>query len=364
MSQADEPDEHSISLVPNGVDPEETGIKGVEWLERNAGPVDVDSIRGTDSTAWERGSDDPGKAAVESAQESDDAAYRAVRLPDGDPHATLLVEAAGSDNGSGPFAGACDCDGWRYHDGPCAHLVCRAVRSVLHSGEVPVDVERYEELKTANGPVDVDDTPDAGVSDVGGIETAADGAGDEGTDEDGEDIVDVDAAGQSVRGPEAGDQHPPDEIVDGSSEIGGPQLRSESSVDADSAAMPNTAGDPFATQLAENIPERFVMGLGDEPYIRRAGYAAIARDANLRVTVDPVTPAEETDFEHARYKAVVRDADGEVVGEDFGTAHLDGEDLSGAKYQLDELAATRACRRALEWATGAGATLQRGGSRE
>jgi len=40
-----------------------------------------------------------------------------------------------------------------------------------------------------------------------------------------------------------------------------------------------------------------------------------------------------------------------------------GEDLAGAEYQLDELASTRAIRRTREWATGAGATLRRGGER-
>jgi len=324
----------STGVVPEGVDPDEYEVKSVEWLARNADVVDIASAREEETESWERGKGNAGDAAVEIRQ---DTGAAVVRLPDGDPHATVLVEGAGE--GKGPFAGACDCDAWRYHDGPCAHLVTRAVRSILRSGEVPEDVERYEKLANAGGP-DVDEDTDAAMSDIGGLE--ADG----GDQEDSDAGDDVDAAGQTVRGPESGDQHPPDDVVD---------------VATTDASMPNTAGDPFASELSENVPERFVQKLGGEPYIRRAGYAAIARNADLRVTVEPVTPAEDTDFTHARYKAVVRDVDGDVVGEDFGTAHLEGEDLTGAEYQLDELASTRAIRRALEWATGAGATLQRGG---
>ena len=334
----------STGVVPEGTDPEEIEVKNVEWLKRNAGPVDIHAVRGTDSEAWTRGRPAADTAAIDSPDEPGAAV---IRLPDGDPHSTILVESAGDKQSYGPWAGACDCKGWQYHDGPCAHLVCRAVMSIQGAGDVPVDVQLYQELANAGGP---EPDPDDAMSDIGGLE--ADGAGDEQrtdkVDAPDEDVVD--AAGQSVAGPGASDQHPPDEIVD-------------VPADQEDVSMPHTAGDPFASELSENVPERFVMDLGDEPYIRRAGYAAIARNANLRVTVDPVTPAEETDFEHARYKAVVRDADGEVVGEDFGTAHLEGEDLSGAEYQLDELAATRSIRRALEWATGAGATLQRGGGK-
>jgi hypothetical protein len=336
----------STGVIPEGEDPEDIEVKSVEWLKRNAGSVDIHAVRGTDSEAWTRGRPAADTAAIDSPDEPGAAI---VRLPDGDPHSTLLVESAGDKQSHGPWAGACDCKGWQFHDGPCAHLVCRAVMSIQGDGHVPVDVQLYQELANAGGP-EPDADPDDAMSDIDGLkgdgeeradqEAATDGAGDE-------DVVDADAAGQSVRGPEAGDQHPPDEIVD-------------VPVDQEDVSMPHTTGDPFASELSENVPERFVMDLGDEPYIRRAGYAAIARNANLRVTVDPVTPAEETGFEHARYKAVVRDADGDVVGEDFGTAHLDGEDLTGAEYQLDELASTRAIRRALEWATGAGATLRRG----
>ena len=336
MSQAKKGGE--VDILPEGESADDVELATVDWLKRNAGPVDIESVRGGESTAWERGKGAAGKAAVDVRAETGAAV---VRLPDGEPHATLLVEAAGDD--AGPFAGACDCDGWQYHDGPCAHLVTRAVRNVLRSGEVPTDVGLYEELANAGGPGDVDDDQegDAGVSDVGGLEEHAE------TAESGE------------TNPEEGGSSPSRPTPDGGESTSQTTEIVES--DGKTGRMPHTAGDPFASELSTNVPERFVMEIGGEPYVRRAGYAAIARDANLRVSVDAVTAAEDTDFQHARYHAVVRDADGEVLGEDFGTAHLAGEDLEGAEYQLDELASTRAVRRALEWATGAGSTLRRGG---
>ncbi|WP_143823820.1 hypothetical protein [Halosegnis longus] len=311
----------SASAIPDDVDPDEYEVEDVDWLERNAGPVDIASAREDNLGAWERGKSSASEAAVD-IREATGAAV--VRLPDGDPHATLLVEAAGDDRG--PWTGACDCEGWRYNN-ICAHVVTRACRSVIRSGEVPTNVDYYEQLLTDDQ--EDADGQDGPLSDIGGLE--ADGGESKPTvdnteEDDSPDVVDVEPRGKDAQ-----------------------------------TTMPHTAGDPFASELATNVPERFVMDMGGEPYIRRAGYAAIARNANLRVTVDPVTAAEETEFEHARYKATVRDADGEVLGEDFGTAHLEGEDLAGAEYQLDELASTRAIRRALEWATGAGSTLQRGG---
>jgi hypothetical protein len=336
----------STGVVPEGTDPDDVEVKSVEWLERNAGPVDIADAREGETEAWERGKQNASDAAVEIRQ---DVGAAVVRLPDGDPHATLLVEGAGSDNG--PFAGACDCKGYQYHDGPCAHLVTRAVRSILRSGEVPEDVQRYQELKNAGGPDPDADTDDA-MSDIGGLddgeeradqEAATDGAGED-------DIVDLNAAGQSVAGPEAGDQHPPDEIVD---------------VPADTDenhSVPATPSDPFATQLAENVPERYVMQLGGDTYVRIAGYAAIARQADLRMDYDAVTRARETEYEHAEYEAVVTTPDGEVLARDMGTAHADLEDMTDAEAHLDELAITRAYRRAIRLATGGGATLQRGES--
>lgn len=141
----------STGVIPEGTDPEEIEVKSVEGLARNAGPVDIAGARERETEAWERGKQNASDAAVDVRQ---DVGAAVVRLPDGDPHATLLVEGAGSDNG--PFAGACDCKGYQYHDGPCAHLVTRAVRSILRPGEVPEDVQRYQDLKNAGGPAEAD----------------------------------------------------------------------------------------------------------------------------------------------------------------------------------------------------------------
>lgn len=308
MSQAVEPDGNA----PMNYEPD------VDLLLRLAGKVDIGTERESETESWTRGKSKAGDAIVEDRGPT---GVAVVQLPGGDSHGTLLIEGAGSNGGdAGPFAGACDCDGFVKHKKPCAHLVCRAVRSILRDGEVPENANRYNQLVASNGP-DQRDDPEASddeseqLSDVGGLDPVASRAGDE-------DVVDVEPADANV-------------------------------------AMPNTAGDPFAAELRENVPERYVMQLGGEPYIRRAGFAAIARQAGLGVEVEAVTPAEETDFQHARYVATVRDSEGNILGKDVGTARLEFEDLSGAEAQLDELAATRACRRAIEWATGAGATLRR-----
>jgi hypothetical protein len=122
--------------------------------------------------------------------------------------------------------------------------------------------------------------------------------------------------------------------------------------------VPATPSDPFAQELADDVPQRFVMELRGETYVRRAGYARIARANDLRLSLEEVVGAHETDWEHSKYRARVTDASGDVlVDSEVGSAHIDEEDLSGAAGELDELAATRAARRAVEWATGAGMTV-------
>jgi len=331
------------AVVPEGEDPDEIEVKSFDWLERNAGPVDISGAREEETESWQRAREQVDGAAVEIRR---DTGAAVVRLPDGDAHGTILVEAAGGDRG--PFAGACDCDGWRYHDGPCAHLVTRALRSITRSGEVPVDVERYEELRDAGGLEDDEDADDA-LADVGGLEDVEDVDDQEQRADGGDQEVDVEASGQTVTGPEAGDQHPPDDVVD------------VATVDEQEPAAPQTAGDPFAAELAENVPERYVMELGGEPYVRIAGYAAIARQADLRLDYDALTRASEGNHEYAEYEATVRDASGDLIARDMGTAHAEYEDMEDAEAHLDELAITRAYRRAIRLATGGGATLQRGG---
>lgn len=297
----------SKTVDPSG-DPAE---KDEDWLERNARALDLDRWRDTD--AWERATD-----------EADGAEYHEtgpttfdVEFPDGDQHVCLLVRRD-DDPDPDDYAGACDCDGFQYH-GRCSHL-CALARTDVLKDIVETLPSVYDRLVDN----DVEHRDEVLEDDV---------------DQEGDpDVVDVDATVE----PQGSD--PENRPVAPSKE----------------GKSPVTPSDPFAEQLAEDVPERFVMELKGETYVRRAGFAAIARQAGLRPRVKAITPAEETDFQHARYEGVIRDQDGQVVASDVGTSHVDHEDMTGAEGELDELAATRAIRRALEWATGAGASLQEG----
>jgi hypothetical protein len=320
-------------------------VGDLEWLARNSGRVPVLEQRDDETEAWKRG-----KGSVDSGEFAarPEPGVMVVRLPDGDPHATVLAEAEGDD--TGPFAGACDCKAFQYR-GVCAHLVARSVRSILRDGEVPEDVSLFGDLD-GDGPAtgELTDQPESSgaMSDVGGLDDVQEDGSDE---EAGADPVDEDA--------DPGGEPAETTVVD-PEETGEDVLEARTAAN-DGPAEPAVAGDPFAQELAENVPERFVMDLGGQPYIRRAGFAAIARQADLRPSLEAVVAADETEWSHARYVATIRDADGDVVAQDVGTALAEHEDLANAEAHLDELAATRAIRRALEWATGAGATLQRDG---
>lgn len=291
--------------------------RGVEWLERNADVLDPTEHTETESA--DRARDGLEDAKVEPA--SNDGELYLVALPDGDEHLCLFVTHSDRSRN----AAACSCEDYNHH-GHCAHLLTLALR---HLGDGPLvlaeDDDRAEALVESDGV-------DAEV-----IDHARD------DDQDDEDV-------EGVEGDLEDDEPATPTPVDRDATDQPPE-----STDGDTT--PATPSDPFAKELAEDVPERYVMELRGEPYIRRAGYAALARDAGLRVRLDAVEPASASGFEHARYKAVVLDDDGEMLATDVGTARLETEDLDGAEGELDELAATRAARRALEWATGAGNTL-------
>jgi hypothetical protein len=98
------------------------------WLERNADHLRLEKARGTES--WQRATSEGGEADV---QKRDGTGRFRVHLPDGDPHENALVKTT-----DGDWAGACDCDGFRFHSKPCFHLCTLAQLDALHD-TVPVD---------------------------------------------------------------------------------------------------------------------------------------------------------------------------------------------------------------------------------
>lgn len=104
----------------------------------------------------------------------------------------------------------------------------------------------------------------------------------------------------------------------------------------------------------EWLPEHFIDHIKGVPTVNRKGYAVIASKYGVSVTSEPVTLASETDFEYAEFKAVAVTKDGsEYSG--FGSAHVDRQD-GDDPYLLNELAETRAMKRAVSWASGVGLT--------
>jgi len=263
-------------------------------LPHHARRVDPMEARYQKATAFERARDEDVTVDV------GDAPGRAtVTVGDGDPHDVVLVE---DDDGE---IGYCDCDGFAFHQdelagGVCTHLVALAMEATLNGGLV----------KTVDGVMDVDDARDH-----------------------------PDTEQEGLAGEDPGAEP---EVVD-----------ADSSERCDPAEAPTTKiDDPFAGAL-ENVDDRFVMTLGGDPYIRREGWQRLARSEGYRLQRTMVTFQSETDSTLAECEAQVLDGD-DVVAEATGTAHIDGEDMSDAVANLNELAETRAYSRALGWATGAG----------
>ena len=98
------------------------------------------------------------------------------------------------------------------------------------------------------------------------------------------------------------------------------------------------------------LPGEFVDTIDGSPAINRKGFEVLSHFYDVSVSADLQTPPEETGHEYCRVKATATIDDREV--EAFGSAHVDrGDDA----HLLLEMADTRARKRALSIATGAGA---------
>ncbi len=102
------------------------------------------------------------------------------------------------------------------------------------------------------------------------------------------------------------------------------------------------------------MPSHFVDDIQGVPTVNRKGYAVIAAQYGVSVVAEPVVRASETDFQHAEFKAIATTQDGQEYS-GFGSAHVDRQD-GDDKHLLNELAETRAMKRATAWATGVGMT--------
>jgi hypothetical protein len=99
------------------------------------------------------------------------------------------------------------------------------------------------------------------------------------------------------------------------------------------------------------MPGEFVDTIDGTEAINRKGYEVLAHFYDVEVSADLQVAPEETDHEYCRVKATATTDDGRAV-EAYGSAHVErGDD----PWLLLEMAGTRARKRALSIATGAGA---------
>ncbi|WP_205596838.1 hypothetical protein [Halostella salina] len=92
--------------------------------------LDFRAERDRRTESWERA--DPSEALIERASRF---AYR-VMLKGGDAHLVALAYEEGR------YVGRCDCKGFEYHDGPCAHLCTLRKAEFIDA----VDVEYVDSL--------------------------------------------------------------------------------------------------------------------------------------------------------------------------------------------------------------------------
>ena len=329
----------SRAKTSENIEPTDEG-RGIDWLERNATLLKISDRKDTES--WQRAGEQRRDADIKRLSEDD--LFR-VELPDGEKaHLVLLVK-----NTDGDHVGACSCDGYVYNQ-YCAHLLVLAMMDVteqylriqdmraasLESDEVDAEMIDHSDQEDV---LDVDQ-PDGADRDGRGTDHAGEGSNPTPVNPD--EVVPVESSTKDTVEPQGTDteNRPASPSTDGKT---------------DSTALAK-GEDPFAGELP-NVDDQYVMNLGGDTYIRRAGYARIAKSCGYRLDdLDEVVGAHETDWKHSKYRATIVDEDGNVVGEDVGSAHVDAEDLKDAHAHLDELAATRAVTRALGWATGEGLT--------
>jgi hypothetical protein len=123
------------------------------------------------------------------------------------------------------------------------------------------------------------------------------------------------------------------------------------SVEAVPEGKPDINDDPV-----DWMPEHFVDKIQGVPTLNRKGYAVMSERFGVSVKAEPVVRASQSEFEYAEFEAIAVTEDGtEYSG--FGSAHIDRMD-GDDKYLLNELAETRAMKRAASWALGLGMTAK------
>jgi len=164
---------------------------------------------------------------------------------------------------------------------------------------------------------------------------------------DAEDVADdMEGLGMTCRIEQVDESEPP--------ETDGGEVQATPEPTSPDAELANVSDKDLAEDPLSVMPSHFVDTIQGVPTINRKGYAVIASEYNVSVTAEPVVRASETDNEYAEFQATAVTQDGtEYSG--FGSAHVN-RDTGDSPYLLNELAETRAMKRAVSWATGIGLT--------
>jgi hypothetical protein len=103
------------------------------------------------------------------------------------------------------------------------------------------------------------------------------------------------------------------------------------------------------------VPEYMITQVDGQPTINKRGYAVIANHFDIAVRSEAITTAGETDHEYAEFKATAwQKEDGPEQGYTGHATARASEDRRGIENNLNEMAETRAMKRAVAWASGVG----------
>ncbi|MFB9806706.1 hypothetical protein ACFFQF_19415 [Haladaptatus pallidirubidus] len=129
--------------------------------------------------------------------------------------------------------------------------------------------------------------------------------------------------------------------------------------DAKSVPGPDLLSDemPDTVQMdpLDIVPEYMIDEVDGQPTINKRGYAVIARQFDIIVNSEAIMTAGQTDHQYAEFKASAwKKEDGpKHAYTGHGTARA-SENRNGIEYNLNEMAETRAMKRAVAWASGIG----------
>jgi hypothetical protein len=127
-------------------------------------------------------------------------------------------------------------------------------------------------------------------------------------------------------------------------------------VPADAATdLPAELPESVQTDPLDVVPGYMVDVVDGQPTINERGYAVIANHFDIVVQSEPVTTAGETDHEYAEFRARAwkKEEGPESAYTGHATARV-SESRSGIEDNLNEMAETRAMKRATAWASGIG----------